>query len=291
MNSSPVASTVGGVSSQINQLLNPTPSAKDFARATPLPTYDYYNSLARPTAPTREQLYQAELNPHGRPVSVQTIVSPTYGNIFRSPSAKLQNVIQTTNSPLAAGAAQLVKPIVSIVGHVAGGLVDAALPPSDPRHIVTYSNGARGLYLGEGPTTGGLTGQALLLAPPILSGTSRAAGQLVLRTNGNPSTIATSTVPRQGIYEFPDAGAGGTPYVGQSGNISQRLQQHVQAGRLTEGTVPRTTEVVGGKTAREIAEHQRIQELTGGVPARLSPNVSNQRDPIGPLRRHLLGDQ
>ncbi|MFX5555260.1 hypothetical protein ABTE11_23540, partial [Acinetobacter baumannii] len=48
------------------------------------------------------------------------------------------------------------------------------------------------------------------------------------------------------------------------------------------------TEVLGGKTAREIAEHQRIQELTDGVPARLSPNVANKVDPIGPNRRYLL---
>ena len=109
--------------------------------------------------------------------------------------------------------------------------------------------------------------------------------------NNNPCAQAVPTVPKQGIYEFPDAAAAGKPYVGQSGNIPQRLQQHQQAGRLTEGTVPRTTEIPGGKTAREIAEHQRIQELTGGVPARHSPNVANQRDPIGPNRRHLLGDQ
>jgi hypothetical protein len=48
------------------------------------------------------------------------------------------------------------------------------------------------------------------------------------------------------------------------------------------------TEVKGGKTAREIAEHKRIQEITGGVPARFSDKVANKVDPIGPGRRHLL---
>lgn len=48
------------------------------------------------------------------------------------------------------------------------------------------------------------------------------------------------------------------------------------------------TKVLGGKTAREIAEHKRIQKITGGVPARLSDKVANKVDPIGPGRRHLL---
>ena len=52
------------------------------------------------------------------------------------------------------------------------------------------------------------------------------------------------------------------------------------------------TEVPGGKTAREVAEHQRIQEKTGGVPASKSDRVSNKRDPIGPNRKDLLdGDK
>ena len=93
---------------------------------------------------------------------------------------------------------------------------------------------------------------------------------------------------KRGIYEFPDQAAGGKPYVGQSGDISRRLRQHERAGRLRPGTET-TRALEGGKTAREIAEHQRIQELTGGVPARQSPNVSNKVDPIGPKRHHLLG--
>lgn len=76
--------------------------------------------------------------------------------------------------------------------------------------------------------------------------------------------------------------------MGQSGDIPRRLGQHERTGRLQPGTQT-TTAVEGGKTAREIAEHQRIQELTGGVPARQSPNVSNKVDPIGPNRRRLLG--
>jgi hypothetical protein len=92
---------------------------------------------------------------------------------------------------------------------------------------------------------------------------------------------------RAGIYEFPDAKSGNTPYVGQSGNLEGRLAAHERSGRLVPGTET-TTEVSGGKTAREVAEHTRIQEITGGVPASKSDAVSNKVDPIGPNRRHLL---
>jgi uncharacterized protein RhaS with RHS repeats len=99
----------------------------------------------------------------------------------------------------------------------------------------------------------------------------------------------TGSTPKEGRYEFPDKAAGDKPYVGQSGNIPSRLEQHAQAGRYEPGTAT-TTEVSGGRTAREISEHQRIQEITGGKPARQSDAVSNKRDPIGPNRRHLLPD-
>jgi RHS repeat-associated protein len=92
----------------------------------------------------------------------------------------------------------------------------------------------------------------------------------------------------EGIYEFPDQTNGGRPYVGQSGNVPNRLGQHEAAGRLQPGTEI-TTRVTGGKTAREIAEHNRIQELTGGQRARNSAKVANQNDPIGPNRRPGLG--
>lgn len=89
----------------------------------------------------------------------------------------------------------------------------------------------------------------------------------------------------EGIYEFVE---NGKKYVGQSGNIQRRLQQHVDSGRLSSIKDARVTEVLGGKTNREIAEHLRIQKITGGVPARQSNAVTNRVDPIGPKRRHLL---
>ncbi|RTZ23598.1 hypothetical protein EKN09_08055, partial [Vibrio penaeicida] len=91
---------------------------------------------------------------------------------------------------------------------------------------------------------------------------------------------------KQGIYEFTDTA--GKKYVGQSVNIPSRLKQHEKAGKLAPNQSAKTTEVLGGKTAREIAEHKRIQEITRNEPARFSDKVSNKVDPIGPNRRHLL---
>jgi RHS repeat-associated protein len=86
----------------------------------------------------------------------------------------------------------------------------------------------------------------------------------------------------EGIYEFSTAS--GKTYVGQSGDIAARLEQHLESGKLLEPDLStvETTEVQGGKLAREIAEQQRIDQL-GGVQA-----LENIRNPIGPARRYLM---
>jgi hypothetical protein len=67
--------------------------------------------------------------------------------------------------------------------------------------------------------------------------------------------------------------------VGQSSNIPKRLKQHEKKGKLAPGQKVKTTEVLGGKTQREIAEHKRIQKITRGRAARKSDKVSNIKDP------------
>jgi hypothetical protein len=86
----------------------------------------------------------------------------------------------------------------------------------------------------------------------------------------------------QGIYEF--GAASGKIYVGQSSRISGRLLQHVRSGKLAASDVSSVsrTAVLGGKTAREIAEQRRIDQLGGIV------NLENKVNPIGPARQHLL---
>jgi len=103
------------------------------------------------------------------------------------------------------------------------------------------------------------------------------------------AAVGTKIIPsapvREGIYEFLE---NGVKYVGQSSNIPSRLVAHELSGKLAPGVAVSITEVLGGKTAREIAEHLRIQAITGGVPARFSDLVTNLRDPIGAARRYLL---
>jgi len=87
---------------------------------------------------------------------------------------------------------------------------------------------------------------------------------------------------KEGIYEFTSTS--GKTYVGQSGDIDRRLLEHIRADKVTEAEAARAVrqEVMGGKTAREIAEQRRIDEL-GGI-----RNLENKVNPIGPNRRHLL---
>jgi RHS repeat-associated protein len=85
----------------------------------------------------------------------------------------------------------------------------------------------------------------------------------------------------EGIYEFVTKG--GELYVGQSGDVANRLDQHVNSGKLDAGSSVGVSAVPGGKTTREIAEQKRINEH-GGI-----QNLANQRNPIGAKRQHLLG--
>ena len=87
---------------------------------------------------------------------------------------------------------------------------------------------------------------------------------------------------KEGIYEFTSTS--GKTYVGQSGDIDRRLLEHIRSGKVTEEEAAQAVrqEVVGGKTAREIAEQRRIDEL-GGI-----RNLENKVNPIGPNRRYLL---
>jgi hypothetical protein len=87
---------------------------------------------------------------------------------------------------------------------------------------------------------------------------------------------------KQGIYEF--VASTGRRYVGQSANILRRLVDHRRSGKLLPRDLStiRTRTVLGGKTTREIAEQTRINKL-GGI-----ENLENDRNPIGPLRQHLM---
>ncbi len=138
------------------------------------------------------------------------------------------------------------------------------------------------------------TGQKLFsaggaLAGVVLPGGGYSAVDDLAQVGKSVITSSDNRVVREGIYEFKDKT--GRPYVGQSSDVNRRLAEHARTGKLPSESKVTITDVPGGRTAREIAEHNRIQQITDEKPARLSKDVSNKRDPIGKNRRHLLDEQ
>jgi len=124
----------------------------------------------------------------------------------------------------------------------------------------------------------GMLAQALL----VMDGVGALAEGAGFRLLSGECAAKGATQAGGGIYEF--TAASGKTYVGSSGDIAARLLQHLRSGKLLpeDLSTVSTTEVLGGKTAREIAEQLRIDEL-GGI-----KNLENIRNPIGPRRQHLL---
>ena len=145
-----------------------------------------------------------------------------------------------------------------------------------------YEAGTGKDAMGSGAT---LSGKARVLAgigaaaSIIPVGLEAKEGAAVLKAGKEAGAV------KEGIYSFKE---GEATYIGQSGDLAKRLRAHELSGKKAPGVEATITEVSGGKTAREIAEHKQIQETTGGVPASQSSKVTNQRDPIGPNRQQLL---
>ena len=99
------------------------------------------------------------------------------------------------------------------------------------------------------------------------------------------AAVAAEPAVTAGIYEFAE---GEGTYVGQSGNIPSRLSRHISDGRVSPdgAAAAKRTYVPGGKTAREIAEQRRIDDL-GGVNG---GRVTNKVNPIGAKRQYLMND-
>ena len=164
--------------------------------------------------------------------------------------------------------------IGALGGAVAGTVSVGIGPPSSFPSLAVASSGVA------------ITGQAV-------TGTTSRTAPLVaamsttwlMTSTGDGANASPPENPEEGgIYEFPDQTENSKPYVDQSKNLGARLAQHERSGRLRPGTEI-TTPFTGDQAARELAEHNRIQELTGGQTARKSPNVANKKDPIGPKRR------
>ena len=111
--------------------------------------------------------------------------------------------------------------------------------------------------------------------------TGLGVGTLVRAAVASVAGAAAEDATNEGIYVINSARGA---YVGQSGNIANRLTGYVSSGRFSQGEIDaaQRIEVFGGKTAREIAEQQKIDEL-GGVDSLL-----NIRNPIGASRFDLM---
>lgn len=110
------------------------------------------------------------------------------------------------------------------------------------------------------------------------------AGKQVVR---NADDVADTGKRIEGVYEFSEKGK---TYVGQSGDVAGRVGQHLESGKLVPGTTVTVTPVPGGKTAREVAEQKRINQL-GGTANRPGSQTTNQRNPIGPKRQKRVEDE
>ena len=150
-----------------------------------------------------------------------------------------------------------------------------AQPISDIRDLINNPSQISGAIASVAPGLGPVAELPQAISGAI--GAARGLGALA-----QLGVAAESEAANEGIYEF--ASSSSKTYVGQSGDIATRLDQHLTSGKLLPedlGTV-QTTEVLGGKTAREVAEQLRINQL-GGV-----QNLENIRNPIGPARQYLL---
>ncbi|MBA2750432.1 MAG: hypothetical protein H0U45_17310 [Tatlockia sp.] len=177
---------------------------------------------------------------------------------------------------------------LSDVGHTVldlAGLVPVLGAPADGINAVWYA--AEGDWVNAGLSATGMipiAGEAATAAKLGIRATDAVRGADDAVDAARAADNATGNAVREGIYEFP--ATSGKPYVGQSGNIDGRLEQHIRSGKLAPEELPNVerTEVLGGKTNREVAEQRRIDEL-GGI-----ENLDNKINPIGPKRRHLLGE-
>lgn len=207
--------------------------------------------------------------------------------------------------------------------HLPGRLIDASVPNSWSGPL--YAQNAESLISNMAKGTGQQTGRSThfeTLAylydadrfderPESRSGTmpagfeasasknsqSRLAGQR--QHNGRPrydaphllrvSLDVVATKPggalvEEGTYLVKTAQG---EYVGQSGAISRRLQQHVASGKFTQAEVDAAERamVTGGRLEREIAE-QLLIDSKGGIDGLL-----NKVNPIGPKRVSVMPNQ
>lgn len=102
---------------------------------------------------------------------------------------------------------------------------------------------------------------------------------------------ATEVVPEGIVYLRTDITGKIAPYGGQAKNDARYLARQAEHARDFPNAKFEFEIIDRADPGRalDIAEHNFIQELTGGVAARRSSAVSNMRDPVGAARRPGFG--
>jgi hypothetical protein len=108
-------------------------------------------------------------------------------------------------------------------------------------------------------------------------------------SRGGPAAIPSA--PEGVVYLRTDRSGNLAPYGGQANSEARYLQRQAEHARNHPDADFEFAIVRRAQPGVEldIAEHNFIQELTGGVAARKSPLVSNKVDPMGAARRALYG--
>jgi RHS repeat-associated protein len=163
---------------------------------------------------------------------------------------------------------------INLYAYVANNPINATDPEGEFAQLLV--GGAANVVIGYGIAK--LTGQEYSW--------KRASVDFVV--GAATSGIAVVLAARRGAQIVEGIYTGSTSagkYVGQSGNIARRLEQHVASGKIAESAASRAGkfEVLGGKVSREVAEQRMIDRL-GGV-----EGLANKVNPIGG-RPHLAAD-
>lgn len=207
--------------------------------------------------------------------------NPTWGRFISEDPIGLAGGVNlysyANGNPIGANDPRGLNPAGAAIGGEIGGWVGAIVGEVvDP-----IGGGIPGAELGAaiGSAIGNGVSEAAASPPTGGSGPGSGSGG---GTGGGAGAGGAGGAASEGTYEFTSAS--GKPYVGQSQDIPVRISQHLASGKLLPEDLPsvQTTEVLGGRTAREIAEQMRINQL-GGV-----QNLENTRNPIGPARQSLL---
>lgn len=106
-----------------------------------------------------------------------------------------------------------------------------------------------------GGTAFNAAGTAVSYAVVVSGGEGEGEGVSGGRVESEPSVggpaAPKAALPKEGVYEGLDATAPGKTYVGQSGDISNRVAQHERSGKFAPGTE------VSGLKSRVAKQHER----------------------------------